>query len=75
MTTLSFEKLSDQVIFSWFPPVDFAGNKFSPKVTTIEIDLAWTEGRQLASELVDNVHPDYHVGRAAEHENYQLPRN
>ena len=38
-------------------PVDFAGNKFSPKVKAIEIDLASTEGRQLASELVDNVHP------------------
>ncbi len=38
-------------------PVDFAGNKFSPKVKAIEIDLASTEGRQLASELVDNVLP------------------
>ena len=38
-------------------PVDFAGNKFSPKVKAIDIDLASTVGRQLASELVDNVHP------------------
>ena len=38
-------------------PVDFAGNKFSPKVKAIEIDLAATNGRQLATEMVDNVHP------------------
>ena len=38
-------------------PADFAGNKFSPKVKSIEIDLASKEGRQLASEMVDNVQP------------------
>ena len=38
-------------------PVDFAGNKFSPKLKAIDIDLASTAGRQLASELVDNVQP------------------
>ena len=38
-------------------PVDFAGNKFSPKVKSLEIDLASQDGRQLATTMVDNVQP------------------
>ena len=44
-------------------PVDFAGNKFTPKVKSIEIDLASQDGKQLATEMVDNVQPfSVHLG-------------
>ena len=44
-------------------PVDFVGNKFTPKVKSIEIDLASQDGKQLATEMVDNVQPfSVHLG-------------
>ena len=38
-------------------PVDFAGNKFQPKVKSIDVDLASAEGRALAIDMVDHVKP------------------